>query len=92
MDSKTLTERLARRLDIPKADVADLIESFASVLAERGSELDSLAIPGFGMFEPKKRNERVAMVPGTDRRLLLPPKITLSFRPSALLKQKMKQS
>ena len=52
MDTKTLTDSLARRLDYNKKDVAVLLESLSSVVREHCGELDSIAVPGFGCFEP----------------------------------------
>lgn len=60
------------------------------MLSESGSELDSVAVPGFGVFESRKRLERVNVHPATGRRMLLPPKIVIGFKPSAILKQKLK--
>lgn len=52
--------------------------------------MDIVTLPGFGNFEAKKRLERVMVMPGTGKRMLLPPKMVLTFKPSAILKQKMK--
>ena len=91
MDTKTLTDSLARRLDYNKKDVAVLLESLSSVVREHCGELDSIAVPGFGCFEPKKRMERVMVMPSTGKRMLLPQKISLSFKPSAILKQRLRK-
>lgn len=54
-------------------------------------EMDVVSVPGFGSFEPRKRLERISFQPSTGKRLLIPPKIVLGFRPSAVLKQKVKE-
>lgn len=92
MENRTLIERIARDIDRPREDVQKLIESLAAVVGTQGADMDSISIPSFGTFEPKKRAERVAVHPSTGVRLLVPPKIVLSFRPSALLKQKVRES
>lgn len=92
MDNKTLIDTLSSRLAMDKEKIGELLDGFNSTVATRCSQLDSIAIPGFGTFEPRKKLERVAVHPSTGRRMLIPPKITLSFRPSALLKQKIKNS
>mgnify|MGYP002524456666 FL=1 len=56
----------------------------------KGSELDSIAVPGFGTFEAKKKNERVVVNPSSGKRMLVPPKITLGFKVSNVLKSKLK--
>lgn len=89
MDRKTITDKISRKLNADKSAISSLFDSLSEVMAERCSELDYIAVPGFGTFEPKKKNERIAVHPATGRRLLVPPKIVLSFKPSSLLKQKV---
>ena len=90
MDNKTLTEILAKRLNRKPEDIEKLLEAFIATVRNRCGELDSVAIPGFGTFEAKKRLERVSINPATGKRMLIPPKVTLSFKPSALLKNKLR--
>ena len=90
MDNKTLTEILAKRLNRKSEDIEKLLEAFIATVKNRCGELDSVAIPGFGTFEAKKRLERVSINPATGKRMLIPPKVTLSFKPSALLKNKLR--
>lgn len=90
MDNKTLIDSLSRRLDISRDTVISLIEGLSQTIGENGSRLDSVSIPSFGSFEPRKRLERVALHPASGKRLLVPPKIVMTFKPSALLKQKIR--
>ena len=90
MDNKKLTEHLSRRLKRSRTDINKLMEAFTGVVATRCGEMDSIAIPSFGTFEPRKRNERVMTNPATGKRMLVPPKITLSFKVSNVLKNKFK--
>lgn len=90
MDNKTLTELLSKNLDISIDSVNSLINSLAEVVGERCSELDTISIPSFGSFEPRKRNERVSLHPASGKRLLVPPKISIYFKPSLILRQKIR--
>lgn len=90
MDNKTLIDNLSKRLDISRETVGSLIEGLSQVVGECGAELDSVSIPTFGNFEPRKRLERVALHPASGKRLLVPPKIVLTFKPSVQLKQKIR--
>ena len=49
-----------------------------------------IAIQGFGSFEVKKKAERISINPSTKQRMLVPPKLVLSYRPSNTLKDKFK--
>ena len=90
MDNKQLNDTISKRMGRSSADVAKLLDALVATITERRGELYSIAIPGFGTFEAKKKLERIVVNPGTGKRMLVPPKITLSFKPSALLKSKIK--
>lgn len=92
MDTKALLDIITEKTGIDTSTAESLLDSLVEVTGSECSDMNSIAIPGFGSFEPKKRQERVAVHPSTGRRMLVPPKITLSFRPSALLKQKVKNA
>lgn len=80
---------ISKRMGRSNADVAKLLDALVSTVKDRCGELDSIAIPGFGTFEAKKKVERIVVNPSTGKRMLVPPKIALSFKPSALLKSKI---
>ena len=90
MDNKKLVETVAKNLGRSSDDVNKLIDAFAGILRTRCGEMDSVVLPGFGTFEPKKRNERVMVNPKSGRRMLVPPKVVLGFKVSNVLKAKLK--
>jgi DNA-binding protein HU-beta/integration host factor subunit alpha len=47
-------------------------------------------VTNFGTFETKKKMERVFLNPATNQRLLVPPKLVLSFKPNQTWKDKLK--
>ena len=81
---------MARKLGRDKKDVAKLLEAFTGIVTARCSELDTIAIPGFGNFEPRKRNERIQYNPAIGKRTLMPPRVTKTFKLSNVLKNKLK--
>lgn len=91
MESKILIETLAKRTGRSQKDVGLLIDAFVAVLEEKCCALDSVAIPGFGSFEAKKKLERVTVNPSTGEKMLVPPKVVLAFKPSVLLKSKLRE-
>lgn len=74
----------------PREEIEVLIQNLGVVVSKTAVEMDSVTVTGFGSFEPRKRMERVVVNPSTGKRMLLPPRLLLGFRPSALLKQKVK--
>ena len=51
---------------------------------------DSVSISSFGSFEIKKKMERIMVNPSTGQRMLVPPKLVLSFKPNISLKERIK--
>lgn len=88
MESKTLTDRLAKNLKRSKKDVNDLVAALCRVVEERCGELDTIAVPGFGNLAGIKSDEHV--VSNNDSATLIPPKVTLQFEVSNILKNKLK--
>ncbi len=75
MDTKTLNNLVADRLDRDPEVVASLIKSLSDVIASHLKDGDSM--------------ERVAIHPSNGKKILVPPKMTMAFKPSTLLKQKV---
>lgn len=92
MDHKTLVEHLNGSLNCDSNETESLIAALTAVVQDAACNMDSVSFPGFGCFEPKKRLERISVNPATGKRLLLPPKITLTFRPSVMLRQKVRNN
>lgn len=90
MDTKALSAELARRLNREEDDINMLCTELGAIIADIAADGGSVAIPTFGSFEPKKRAERVSVHPASGKRILIPPKLSLVFKPSASLKSKVK--
>ena len=67
-----------------------MASAFVGSIAEKLDDDTQLAVQGFGTFEVKKKMERVVVNPANKQRKLIPPKLVLAFKPSPVLKEKMK--
>jgi len=67
-----------------------MIGRLIQVMTEQWQNNDSISIQNFGSFEVKKKLERISVNPVTKQRMLVPPKLVLTFRPSNVLKDKFK--
>lgn len=92
MENKELVEKISEKLGRSKGDVNKLLEALSDVVRERCGDLDSIAIPGFGTFEAKKKNERVMVNPSNGKRMLVPPRISVNFKVSNVLKTRLKNN
>lgn len=90
MDFKTFIETVAERSGISFDEANELTSSLAEIIGKCGMEQDTIAIPSFGSFEPKQRQERISVHPASGKRLLIPPKIVMGFKPSAVLKTQIR--
>ena len=71
-------------------DTSELMNSLLSSMTQELEEGNVIAIQGFGSFEVKKKAERISINPASKQRMLVPPKLVLSYRPSNTLKDKFK--
>lgn len=88
MDTKEIISIVAKEMNRDQADVQKLLEALSVAIKDQCSELNSVSIPGFGTFEPRKRLERVVVDEATGKRTLMPPKVLLTFKMSNVLKAK----
>ena len=90
MNNKEFTSELSKRLGYTQKDTSELISFLLSCMTEQLEEGNAIAIQGFGTFEVKKKVERISVSPTTKQRMLVPPKLVLTYKPSILLKEKFK--
>lgn len=89
MNNKEFIERLSNKLKSSSEDIQDEINALGNAIIEILDDETTLTLKGFGTFEVRKRIERVAVNPATQQKMLIPPKLTISFRPSPTLKEKI---
>ena len=90
MNNKEFTSELAERLGYTIKDTSELMNSLLTRTTQELEEGNVIAIQGFGSFEVKKKAERISINPASKQRMLVPPKLVLSYRPSNTLKDKFK--
>ncbi|MBD5285232.1 MAG: HU family DNA-binding protein [Bacteroides sp.] len=89
MDNKSLVDVISQKMGREPNDISALIAGMATVIKNHLCEMDTIAIPGFGEFNAIKHEEKVQPDLSTGKLMLLPPAITVEFRPSSLLKRKL---
>ncbi len=86
---KEFVAQLAGRLNCSDADAGALYDAFASMVKEHCAALDTVAIPSFGKIKGVKMMEHVEADAETGKRMLFPPKISIGFEPSTILKTRI---
>ena len=90
MNNKDFVNTLASQSGLSLKETKRLIEEFIQEFADHADDGTFFTVQGFGTFEVKKKLERIVNNPTTKQRMLVPPKLVLSFRPGSSLKDRVK--
>lgn len=91
MTNKEFINVLSARNSISAKEAQQMVEKLMETIADHLDAGDTVSIQGFGNFDVKKKMERVIVNPGTKQRQLIPPKLAIAFKPSTVLKDKIKK-
>ena len=91
MNNKEFIADLSSRTKRSSKDTASLVSATVSAIISELTEENAVVVPSFGTFEVKKKLERVLVNPTTKQRMLIPPKMTVNFKPNTSLKSKIKR-
>ena len=92
MNNKEFISELSKRMGYSNKDATQFVSSVLNVMSQELQDGKSVVIQGFGSFDVKKKLERISVNPVTRQRMLIPPKLVLSYKPSITLKEKFKGS
>ena len=90
MNNKEFISELSRRFVYTNKDTTQLVSSVINIMTQQLQDGNTVAIQGYGTFEVRKKLERISINPATQQRMLIPPKLVLTYKPSAILKEKFK--
>ena len=90
MNNKELIASLAERTGYTAKDTQKLVENLVNAMADSFQEGEAVLVPSFGVFETKKKMERIMVNPSTGQRMLVPPKLVLNFKPNQTWKAQLK--
>lgn len=91
MEYKEFLTQLQKRIKKDKQATERLSSTMVKVLREECANMNTVSVKGFGSFEPKKKLEREIFNPATGSKMLIPPKIVLTFKPSTSVKNQIKE-
>lgn len=92
MNNKEYIAELAQQSGYTQTDTQKMVAAVIEQMGDSFEEGNSVLIPNFGTFEVKKRLERIIVNPGTQQRMLVPPKLVLNFRPKDSVKDKLNKA
>ena len=89
MNNKEFVAELSRRMGYTLKDTSSLMSALVAEMTEQLEDENVITVQNVGSFEVKKKQERVVVNPATQQRMLVPPKLIISFKPSSSFKEKM---
>ena len=92
MDNRNFISKLAKKTNLDSKRTAQLSLELAQVIAEYCSQNESVALPGFGTFVSLKQDEHIETDKENGTKTLMPPSITVYFKPGTRLKKAVSKS
>lgn len=90
MTNKELVAELSDQLGWTQVRVSEVLAQTVEQLNTNLANNVTITVPNFGSFQTRKRAERISVNPQTQQRFLVPPKISVNFKPASVLKEKFK--
>lgn len=90
MNNKDFITELAQRTGYSTDEAQQFVNCVVDAMGDHFQDDDSVLIPTFGTFEVKKKMERIMVNPSTGQRMLVPPKLVLTFKPNVSWKERIK--
>lgn len=91
MNNKELIAELSKQLGWTASETSEMLSAFSSVVSTQLVSNNAISLHGLGLFEVKKKNERVSVNPASGKRYLIPPKLAPVFKPGTTLKNQIKE-
>ena len=90
MNNKEFISQLSNQTGYTQIDTQRIVTAIINAMADNLQESINVEVTNFGTFEIKKKLERVMINPTTQKRMLVPPKLVLTFKPIDEWKEKIK--
>lgn len=91
MNNKEFISELSSITGYTQTDTQQMVRTVIDKMTEDFDNGDYVQITGFGTFEVRKRLERIVVNPSTQERMLVPPKLVLTFKPISAIKENLKK-
>lgn len=92
MTTKELTNAISSKSGMKKVRTEELMNATVAILQKELLNGKSVQIPNFGTLEIKRKNSREVVHPTTKQRTVVPEKLQLNFKASAVIKEQLKNA
>ena len=91
MNNKELLQELSKKMSLSQKQLSLILDCYSSVLLEKLQEDEQVAFVNLGVFEVRKKEQRILINPGSKQRMLVPPKLVVAFKPLSSIKKKYRK-
>ena len=90
MNKKELIEKIAAEQNVTKARAEEMVIAIFSTIVDELKSGENVKIPGFGNFVVKTRKQRVAVIPNSNKKVIVPSYRVAGFKPAKSFKEQVK--
>ena len=90
MNKKDLVEKIAVEQGVSKARAEEVVNAVFSTIVDELKAGEQVKIPGFGNFVVKIRKQRTAVIPNSNKKVIVPSYRVAGFRPAKNFREQVK--
>ena len=90
MNKKELVEKIAAEQNVTKVKAEEMVNAIFSTIVDELKSGEDVKIPGFGSFVVKTRKQRTAVIPNSNKSVIIPSYRVAGFRPAKSFKDQVK--
>ena len=90
MNKQDLATKISEEKGISKAEALRIVDVVFGTVIDELKAGEMVKIPGFGNFVVKTRKARTAVIPLTNKKVVVPSYKTFGFKPSKTFKEQVK--
>ena len=90
MNKKDLVEKIAVEQGVSKARAEEVVNAVFSTIVDELKAGEQVKIPGFGNFVVKTRKQRTAVIPNSNKMVIVPSYRVAGFRPAKNFREQVK--
>jgi DNA-binding protein HU-beta len=90
MNNKELISELGIQLGVSQKNAGGLLQSFVEILSDNIVDGKQVNFLNTGVLEQRKKEQRISINPATQKSFLIPPKMSINFKPNGAFKNHIK--
>ena len=90
MNKKELVDKIAIEQGISKSKAEEVVNAVFSTIVDELKAGEQVKIPGFGNFAVKERKQRTAVIPNSNKKVIVPSYRVAGFKPAKNFREQVK--